>query len=72
MYPCSLSEQETKISRLTKQEIEDNYVDWIAYYRANLGEFNRDYLGINLAPFQEIILDVTDDYDDTISIAAEP
>lgn len=62
--------QETKISRLTKQEIEDNYVDWIAYYRANLGEFNRDYLGINIAPFQEIILDVTDDYDDTDIIAS--
>lgn len=55
---------------LTQQEIEDNYVDWIAYYRANLGEFNRDYLGIKLAPFQDFMLDVMDDYDDTDVIAS--
>lgn len=62
--------QETKISRLTQEEIEDNYVEWIAYYRANLGEFNRDYLGINLAPFQDIMLDVMNDYDDSDIIAS--
>ena len=62
--------QETKISRLTQEEIEDNYVEWIAYYRANLGEFNRDYLGINLAPFQEFILDIMNDYDDSDIIAS--
>ena len=57
------SAEEEKDRKLTEQEIEDNYVDFIAFYRANLNVFNEDYLGIKLAPFQEFMLDVMDDYD---------
>ena len=64
------TQKEQNHNILTQQEIEDNYVDWIAYYRANLGEFNRDYLGIKLAPFQDIMLDIMNDYNDSDIIAS--
>ena len=64
------TQKEQNHNILTQQEIEDNYVDWIAYYRANLGEFNKDYLGIKLAPFQDIMLDIMNDYNDSDIIAS--
>ena len=65
-----LENKETVHTKLSQKEIEDNYVDWIAYYRADLAAFNEDYLGIPLAPFQEIMLDVMDDYDISDIIAS--
>lgn len=64
------NQAEINKNKLTQQEIEDNYVDWIAFYRADLSAFNEDYLGISLAPFQEIMLDVMDDYDISDIIAS--
>ena len=42
-------------SKLTKQQIEENIIEWCTFYRRNFDIFNEDYLGIKINPTQKMI-----------------
>ena len=38
------------------EESKQNFNDWVDYYRKNIHRFAIEYLGLQLAPFQQILL----------------
>ena len=40
-------------SKLSKEEIEQNVIEWCTFYRRNLDIFNEDYLEIKISQFQK-------------------
>lgn len=46
---------------LSKEEVEENIIEYVTYYRRNLDDFNRDILGLKLKEFQnEMIREMND------------
>ena len=50
-------------SKLTKQQIEENVIEWCTFYRRNLDVFNEDYLGIKVNTTQKIMINTMSDND---------
>lgn len=50
-------------SKLTKQQIEENVIEWCTFYRRNFDIFNEDYLGIKINPTQKMMINVMCDND---------
>ena len=50
-------------SKLTKQQIEENVIEWCTFYRRNLDIFNEDYLGIKVNTTQKIMINTMSDND---------
>ena len=50
-------------SKLTKQQIEENVIEWCTFYRRNLDIFNEDYLGIKINATQKIMINTMSDND---------
>jgi hypothetical protein len=49
--------------KLTKEEIEENVIEWCTFYRRNLDVFNEDYLGIKVNATQKIMINTMSDND---------
>lgn len=43
---------------------------WVSYYRANIHRFARDYLGVNLKPFQDVMIYAIHDNQQSVVIAS--
>ena len=50
-------------SKLTKQQVEENIIEWCTFYRRNLDIFNEDYLGIKVNTTQKIMINTMSDND---------
>ena len=50
-------------SKLTKQQVEENVIEWCTFYRRNLDIFNEDYLGIKINATQKIMINTMSDND---------
>ena len=50
----SVHRNKTKDSYFQKRE--DNFVEWVSYWRENPEVFARDYLGVKLHLYQEMLL----------------
>ena len=50
-------------SKLTKQQVEENVIEWCTFYRRNLDIFNEDYLGVKINPTQKIMINTMSDND---------
>lgn len=57
-----MEQNKIKIKRLkvheksTKEKIEENVEEWVAYWRANPHRFITDYLGLTLYDFQKVLI----------------
>ena len=49
--------------KLTKQQVEENVIEWCTFYRRNLDIFNEDYLGIKINATQKIMINTMSDND---------
>lgn len=49
--------------KLTKQQIENNVIEWCTFYRRNLDIFNEDYLGVKVNATQKIMINTMSDND---------
>ena len=52
------------------QKREDNFIEWVSFWRSNPQVFSRDYLGINLHLYQKILLYMMQKSDYFMYIAA--
>lgn len=63
--------KETESRQLSKEEIEENIIEWTTFYRRNLDIFNSDYLGItNLCLMQKQMINTFSDNDVAVAICS--
>ena len=55
--------QEKEHGKLTKEQVEENVIEWTTFYRRNLDIFNEDYLGIKINLTQKIMINTMSDND---------
>lgn len=55
---------------LTKEEIEENVIEWCTFFRRNLDIFNEDFLGIKISPFQKMRINTWDDAEVQATLAS--
>jgi hypothetical protein len=61
-------EELTEYTGLSEEEEKYRIKDWCTLFRRNLDIFNKDFLGINLCPFQEQIMFNISDNDISVDV----
>lgn len=62
--------KENTTVRLTKEQIEENVIEWTTFFRRNLDIFNEDFLGIKISQFQKQRINSWDDNEIQTTIAS--
>lgn len=66
-----LIKQKKKTRELTKEEKEENIIEWCHFYRHNFDRFNHDFLEIkNLVMIQDNIINIMADNDISTIVAS--